>query len=76
MDMIDSYISKNQKAVGFPAQVGDTVNVSVRFQEAGKERIQVFSGVVLKIQGKKSTQFFYSQKNIRRCRGGKNFPAL
>ncbi len=31
--------------------VGDTVNVHVRIIEGSKERIQVFSGVVLKMQG-------------------------
>ena len=62
MDTVDSYVSKNQKQMDFPAQVGDTVNVSVRFQEAGKERTQVFSGVVLKIQGKKSTKSFTVRK--------------
>ena len=62
MDIVDFYVSKNQKQMDFPAQVGDTLNVHVRFQEAGKERIQVFSGVVLKIQGKKSTRSFTVRK--------------
>ena len=62
MDIVDSYVSKNQKQMEFPVQVGDTLNVHVRFQEAGKERIQVFSGVVLKIQGKKSTRSFTVRK--------------
>ena len=62
MDIVDSYVSKKQKQMEFPAQIGDTLNVHVRFQEAGKERIQVFSGVVLKIQGKKSTRSFTVRK--------------
>ena len=62
MDIVDSYISKTQKQVKFSAKVGDTLNVHVRFQEAGKERTQVFSGVVLKIQGKKSTRSFTVRK--------------
>ena len=36
--------------------VGATVDVHVRFREAGKDRTQIFSGVVLKVQGKKSTR--------------------
>ena len=62
MDIVDSYVSKTQKKMDFPAQVGDTLDVYVRFQEAGKERTQVFSGVVLKIQGKKSTRSFTVRK--------------
>ncbi|MDE0119848.1 MAG: 50S ribosomal protein L19 [Bdellovibrionales bacterium] len=62
MDIVDSYVSKIQKKMDFPGRIGDTVNVSVRFQEAGKERIQVFSGVILKIQGKKSTRSFTVRK--------------
>ena len=62
MDIVDSYVSESQKQMEFPVQIGDTLNVHVRFQEAGKERIQVFSGVVLKIQGKKSTRSFTVRK--------------
>ncbi len=62
MDIVDSYVSKNQQPVDFSAEVGDTVNVSVRFQEAGKARTQIFSGVVLKIQGRKSVRSFTVRK--------------
>jgi len=31
--------------------VGDTVDVHVKIVEGGKERVQVFNGVILKIQG-------------------------
>ncbi len=62
MDIVDSYVAKNQKKMDCSVQVGDTVEVSVRFQEAGKERTQVFSGVVLKIQGKKSTRSWTVRK--------------
>ena len=62
MDIVDSYVSKSQKPIPFSAQVGDTVDVHVRFQEAGKERTQVFSGVVLKVQGQKSVRSFTVRK--------------
>ena len=62
MDIVESYVLKIQKKMDFPVRTGDSVNVSVRFQEAGKERTQVFSGVVLKIQGKKSTRSFTVRK--------------
>ena len=62
MDIVDSYISKVQKQMSFSARVGDTLNVYVRFREGGKERTQVFSGVVLKIQGQKHTRSFTVRK--------------
>jgi len=36
--------------------VGDTVDVHVRIIEGAKERIQIFNGVVLKIQGQGLTR--------------------
>ena len=66
MDIVDSYVSEKHKQIEFPALVGDTVNVHVRFQETGKERVQIFSGVVLKIQGKRSTRSF----TVRKISGG------
>jgi large subunit ribosomal protein L19 len=36
--------------------VGDTVDVHVRIIEGEKERIQVFSGVIMKIQGRSVTE--------------------
>ena len=62
MDIVDSYISKVQKQMDFSAKVGDTLNVHVRFREGGKERTQIFSGVVLKIQGQKHTRSFTVRK--------------
>ena len=59
---MDSYVSKTQKQMDFQVKIGDTLDVHVRFQEAGKDRVQVFSGVVLKIQGKKSTRSFTVRK--------------
>ena len=74
MEIVDSYVSKTQKQIDFPGRVGDTLDVYVRFKESGKERVQVFSGVILKIQGKKSTRSF----TVRKISGGvgveKTFP--
>ena len=36
--------------------IGDTVDVHVRIVEGSKERIQVFSGVIIAIQGRSVTQ--------------------
>jgi len=50
-------IEKKQLKSGLPAiSVGDTIDVHVRIIEGAKERIQVFSGVVIAIQGKGLTR--------------------
>jgi large subunit ribosomal protein L19 len=41
-----------------PFDVGDNVEVDVRVVEGDKERIQVFSGVVIQIQGRGNTRAF------------------
>ena len=56
MDIVDQFVSNKHKPVTTSVRVGNTVDVHIRFREAGKERVQVFSGVVLKIQGKKATR--------------------
>ena len=43
--------------------VGDTVKVSAMIKEGNRERIQVFEGTVLKIQGTGSRQTFTVRKN-------------
>ena len=56
MDIVDSFVSKKYKSASSSVRVGNRVRVHIRFREAGKDRVQVFSGVVLKIQGKKSAR--------------------
>ena len=41
---------------------GDTVGVYVRVREGEKERVQLYKGVVLKIQGKGATRSFTVRK--------------
>ncbi|WP_432797961.1 50S ribosomal protein L19 [Poriferisphaera sp. WC338] len=51
-DAIIKAIEEKQIRTDLPeVSVGDTVDVHVKIIEGAKERIQVFSGVVLKIQG-------------------------
>ncbi len=51
-NIIDELDQANLKAKPLPEfRVGDTVDVHVRIKEGEKERIQVFSGTVIKIQG-------------------------
>ncbi|MEQ9455447.1 MAG: 50S ribosomal protein L19 [Phycisphaeraceae bacterium] len=52
-DAIMQAVQASQLKSDLPTvNVGDTVNVHVRIIEGAKERIQVFSGVVMKLQGK------------------------
>jgi large subunit ribosomal protein L19 len=48
--------SKQLKTDLPPVQVGDTIDVHYRIIEGSKERIQVFQGVVIKLQGKGLTR--------------------
>lgn len=41
---------------------GDTVNVYVKVKEGEKERVQLYKGVVIKVQGKGSTKSFTVRK--------------
>ena len=56
MNIVENFVwdlSKKQKVL---AGVGDTVDAYIRLREGNKERVQVFSGVVLKVQGKKCSR--------------------
>lgn len=52
--------TKNKKDVGFKS--GDTVGVYVRIREGDKDRIQLYKGVVIKIQGSGPTRSFTVRK--------------
>jgi large subunit ribosomal protein L19 len=51
---------KNKNIADFKA--GDTVGVYVRIREGDKDRVQLYKGVVLKIQGKDATRSFTVRK--------------
>ena len=52
MDIVQQVTLGRMKAKQFPRFTpGDTLNVHVRVKEGEKERVQVYTGVVLKIQG-------------------------
>ncbi|HTY13727.1 MAG TPA: 50S ribosomal protein L19 [Candidatus Omnitrophota bacterium] len=44
--------------------VGDTVRVTCKIQEGGKERLQAFEGIVLKRQGTKTRETFSVRKIV------------
>ncbi|MBE5821470.1 MAG: 50S ribosomal protein L19 [Clostridiales bacterium] len=58
MDLLKSVELEQQKEVKPSVKVGDTVRVHVKIKEGNKERIQVFEGTVIKIQGGGVNQTF------------------
>jgi large subunit ribosomal protein L19 len=54
------YMNKNKGIAEFSA--GDTVGVHVKIREGEKERVQLYKGVVLKIQGSGATRSFTVRK--------------
>ena len=51
MDIINSIEHEQLKAKIPDLKVGNTVRVHVRIKEGNKERIQVFEGIIIKVQG-------------------------
>ena len=51
MNLIDIIEKENLKANVPEFDIGDTVRVSVKIIEGNKERIQVFEGIIIKVQG-------------------------
>lgn len=47
-----------------PFQVGDVINVHVKIREGDKERVQVFSGTVIKIKGRKGLRGTFTVRRI------------
>ena len=62
MDEVRGITLKKYPFKDFSLQVGDTAKVSLKIKEGNKERIQVFEGVVLKIQGQDFTKSFTVRK--------------
>ena len=51
MDIIKSIEHEQMKSKIPVLNVGDTVKVHVRVKEGNRERIQVFEGIIIKVQG-------------------------
>ncbi len=63
MDIIKSIEHEQLKNKIPELKVGNTVKVHVRIKEGNKERIQVFEGIIIKIQGGGLNQTFTVRKN-------------
>ena len=62
MDIIKSIEHEQLKAKIPDLKVGNTVRVHVRIKEGNKERIQVFEGIIIKVQGGGVNQTFTVRK--------------
>ena len=62
MDKVCEITLKKHPLRDFSLKVGDMAKVSLRVKEGNKERIQVFEGVVLKIQGRDTSRSFTVRK--------------
>ena len=58
MDIIKSIEHEQMKNKIPVLNVGDTVKVHVRVKEGNRERIQVFEGIIIKVQGGGANQTF------------------
>ncbi|HQB63851.1 MAG TPA: 50S ribosomal protein L19, partial [Sedimentibacter sp.] len=61
MDLIKTIENEQIRSVT-AFNVGDTIKVHVRIIEGNRERIQVFEGIVIKIQGESSRATFTVRK--------------
>ena len=74
MNKVREITLKRHPFKSYPLEVGDTAKVHIRIKEGGKERIQVFEGVILKIQGKDSSRSFTVRKISQSVGVEKTFP--
>ena len=62
-DLVHRVTFGRSKKPNFPSfKQGDTINVHVKVKEGSKERVQVFKGVVIKLQGKAMGRSFTVRK--------------
>jgi len=62
MDIIKSIEHEQLKATIPDLKIGNTVKVHVRIKEGNKERIQVFEGIIIKVQGSGVNKTFTVRK--------------
>ena len=62
MDLMQAFTEKYKKAEPPVVAVGDTVRVHLKVKEGNRERIQVFQGDVIRLQGAGSRETFTVRK--------------
>jgi large subunit ribosomal protein L19 len=65
MDMVKKTEEQFRREKDLPEfQVGDVVNVHVKIREGEKERVQIFTGTVIKIKGRKGVRATFTVRRI------------
>lgn len=72
MDIIKTLEDEQLRENKFDFHVGDTVKVDYLIKEGNKERVQVYEGTVIKMQGTGLRRTFTVRISLR-CRSRKNF---
>ena len=65
MDKVANAVAGHLKESPASFQVGDTVDVQVRIKEGEKERVQTFSGVVIRIKGSGISRTFTVRRVVQ-----------
>ena len=74
MDIVREITLKRHPFKNYALEPGDTVKVHIKIKEGGKERVQVFGGVILKVQGRDFCRSFTVRKISQSVGVEKTFP--
>ena len=74
MNKVRETTLKRHPLKNYPLKPGDTVKVHIKIKEGSKERVQIFEGVVLKVQGKDYARSFTVRKISQGIGVEKTFP--
>lgn len=74
MNTVREITLKRHPLKNYALEPGDTVKVHIKIKEGSKERVQVFEGVVLKIQGRDFCRSFTVRKISQGVGVEKTFP--
>ena len=74
MDKVRQAVLRLSPPKNYPVRPGDTVRVHIKVKEGDKERVQIFEGAVLKIQGRDISRSFTVRKISQGVGVEKTFP--